>query len=147
MFVQAAVLPLASIEQQSKCSCNVFSRETIGMMSGCMPVKCTTHGMYVHVQCRTLHHAGMISGDMQQEKGRRNWEEETQRRYELEQLAEADRDQRVDVSFHYICLPVAGGCYSLLLHYSDVDNPWKLFRVFMLTGIKNCRTDILAPLC
>ncbi|KAL3154674.1 hypothetical protein ABBQ38_011223 [Trebouxia sp. C0009 RCD-2024] len=40
--------------------------------------------------------SGMVSGDMQQEQGRRNWEEETQRRYELEQLAEADRDQRVD---------------------------------------------------
>lgn len=45
----------------------------------------------------------MMSGDMQREQGRRDWEEEAQRRYELEQLAEADRDQRVDVSFCYLC--------------------------------------------
>lgn len=41
--------------------------------------------------------AGMVSGDMQKERGRRNWEEEAQRRYELEQLAEADREQRIEV--------------------------------------------------
>lgn len=54
-------------------------------------------------------HAGMMSGDMQREQGRRDWEEEAQRRYELEQLAEADRDQRVDVSSCYLC-PVLLKC-------------------------------------
>ncbi len=39
----------------------------------------------------------MVSDDMLQEQGRRNWEEEAQRRYELEQLAEADRARRVEV--------------------------------------------------
>lgn len=48
-------------------------------------------------------HAGMMSGDMQREQGRRDWEMEAQQRYELEQLAEADRDQRVDVSFCWLC--------------------------------------------
>lgn len=64
----------------------------------------------------------MVSGDMQQEQGRRNWEEDTQRRYELEQLAEADRDQRVDVSCHHNHLEVCGGCYMPLLQYSTINN-------------------------
>lgn len=51
-----------------------------------------------HDKC--VYNAGMVSGDMHQEQGRRDWEEEAQRRYELEQIAEADRDQRVDVSLH-----------------------------------------------
>ena len=49
---------------------------------------------------KRVYNAGMVSGDMQQEQGRRDWEEEAQRRYELEQIAEAARDQRVDVSLH-----------------------------------------------
>lgn len=40
----------------------------------------------------------MLSADMMQEQSRRNWEEESKRRYELEQLAEEDRDRRVEVS-------------------------------------------------
>lgn len=40
--------------------------------------------------------SGMVSDDMLREQGRRNWEEEAQRRYELEQLAEADRERRVE---------------------------------------------------
>ena len=41
--------------------------------------------------------ADMLSADMLQEQTRRNWEEESKRRYELEQLAEEDRDKRVEV--------------------------------------------------
>ncbi|KAL0042503.1 hypothetical protein WJX79_001686 [Trebouxia sp. C0005] len=40
--------------------------------------------------------SGMVSDDMLREQGRRNWEEEAQRRYDLEQLAEADRERRVE---------------------------------------------------
>ena len=40
----------------------------------------------------------MLSDDMLREQGRRNWEEEAQRRYELEQQAEVDRAHRVEVT-------------------------------------------------
>lgn len=89
--------------------------------------------------CTTCH-AGMVSGDMQQEQGRRNWEEETQRRYELEQLAEADRDQRVDVSCHHICLEVSGGCY-MLLQYSIMDNLRERLRLSTMIEMTICPTD------
>ena len=39
----------------------------------------------------------MMSDDMLREQGRRNWEEEAQRRYELEQQAEIDRERRLEV--------------------------------------------------
>ena len=57
----------------------------------------------------------MMSDDMQREQGRRDWEEEAQRRYELEQLAEADRDQRVDVSLYYFYLMLHESCYPFAL--------------------------------
>lgn len=50
--------------------------------------------------------ADMVSDDMQREQGRRNWEEEAQRRYELEQQAEVDRELRVEVLLFYMTLPV-----------------------------------------
>ena len=50
----------------------------------------------VFIQC-IVAAAGMVSDDMLREQGRRNWEEEAQRRYELEQQAEIDRERRVDV--------------------------------------------------
>lgn len=40
--------------------------------------------------------ADMLSADMLQEQSRRNWEEESKRRHELEQLAEDEREQRVE---------------------------------------------------
>ena len=58
--------------------------------------------------------AGMMSADMQQEQGRQNWEEQTQRRYEFEQLAEADREQRVEVSFACMLRPT--GCVCIPCH-------------------------------
>lgn len=84
----------------------------------------------------------MVSHDMQQEEGRRNWEEETQRRYELEQLAEADRDQRVEVSFHHMCLAVPEACmsglqaYAPLLQFTIVDSLWKPCRLFTVKKLE-----------
>lgn len=56
----------------------------------------------------------MLSADMVQEQSRRNWEEESKRRYELEQLAEEDREQRVEV--------------SLQLHCTSLDTHLQLFQ-------------------
>lgn len=67
-------------------------------------------------------HAGMMSGDMQREQGRRDWETEAQQRYELEQLAEADRDQRVDVSLCWLCPVLLRGYYFLFCSASPSNS-------------------------
>ena len=68
----------------------------------------------------------MMSGDMQREQGRRDWEEEAQRRYELEQLAEADRDQRVDVSFCCHCLVEAARLFRAVCHPEQLSTNYPL---------------------
>ena len=66
---------------------------------------------------------------MQQEQSRRDWEEEAQRRYELEQLAEADRDQRVDVSFYHLCLVLLKNCSPFSLQCVILNSHSELFTV------------------
>lgn len=56
----------------------------------------TNHSKPIDTYSMALHSSDMVSDDMQREQGRRNWEEEAQRRYELEQQAEVDRELRVE---------------------------------------------------
>lgn len=106
---------------------NVFQRQSV--------LHCLTHTLLtyptLHSDCFHANHvllhtaiyahvhgaayAGMVSDDMLREQGRRNWEEEAQRRYELEQLAEADREQRVEVLLircHLLCFCAPSFCIS-----------------------------------
>lgn len=74
-----------------------------------------------------------MSGDMQREQGRRDWEMEAQQRYELEQLAEADRDQRVDVSsdgfalccrmYFSVCVTMYNLRDPLFIEYKGIMEP------------------------